>query len=101
MLKAEWIKEKAGKGDWYVSRHGDDERQKDGISIDEIETVLSGGIILEQYADTGRGESCLVGGFSTAGKPIHVVCVRRGGSLVVITVYVPKPPKFKNPWERS
>lgn len=40
MLKAEWIKEKAGKGDWYVSRHGDGERQKDGISIEEIETIL-------------------------------------------------------------
>lgn len=101
MLKAKWIKEKAGKGDWYISRHGDDERQKDGISIDEIETILRNGIILEQYADTGRGDSCLVGGFAMEGKPIHLVYGRRGGSLVVITVYVPKPPKFKSPWERG
>lgn len=101
MLKADWIKEKTGEGDWYISRHGDDERQKDGIRIDEIETVLRGGVILEQYADNGRGDSCLMGGFATEGKPIHVVCGRRGDSLVVITVYVPKPPKFKNPWERG
>ena len=101
MLKAEWIKEKTGKGDWYISRHGDDERQKDGIRIDEIETTLRGGVILEQYADTGRGDSCLIAGFALEGKPIHVVCGRRGSSLVVITVYVPKPPKFKNPWERG
>jgi hypothetical protein len=55
------------------------------------------GVILEQYAE----DSCLVGGFTTEGKPVHVVCGRRGESLVVITVYVPKPPKFKNPWERG
>ena len=31
------------------------------------------GEILEQYPDTGRGESCLILGFSVT-KPIHVVC---------------------------
>jgi hypothetical protein len=101
MLKAEWIKEKIVNGHWYISRHCDEDRQKDGISIDEIETALMDGVILEQYADTGRGDSCLVGGFVTEGKPIHVVCGRRGNSLMVITVYVPKPPRFKNPWERG
>ena len=56
--------------------------------------------ILEQYPDIGRGESCLVVGF--AGKiPIHVVCGWRGEKVVLITVYIPRPPKFIDPWTRG
>ncbi|NUO06512.1 MAG: DUF4258 domain-containing protein [Candidatus Brocadia sinica] len=57
--------------------------------------------ILEKYENTGRGESCLVAGFTNTGKPIHVVCGERGDWLVLITVYVPSPPKFKTPYERG
>lgn len=28
--------------------------------------------------NTERGESCLIAGFTEAGKPIHVVCGKRG-----------------------
>ncbi len=33
--------------------------------------------------------------------PIHVVCAWRGKSVAVITVYIPRPPKFSDPWTRS
>lgn len=49
----------------------------------------------------GRGESCLLVGFTDAGKPVHVVCGRLGIALVIVTVYIPTPPKFKNPYERG
>jgi hypothetical protein len=62
---------------------------------------LLNGIILEQYVDTGRGESYLVAGFTNNGKPVHMVCGERKGKLVIITIYVPLPPKFKNPYERG
>jgi len=42
--------------------------------ISEVREALINGIILEQYEDTGRGESCLVAGFTDIGKPIHIVC---------------------------
>ena len=54
----------------------------------------------EQYADTGRGESCLMLGFSDD-IPIHIVCGWKGSKVVMITVYVPKPPKFIDPWTRG
>ena len=56
--------------------------------------------ILEQYADTGRGASCLVVGFADD-IPIHAVCGWRGERIVLITVYVPRPPKFIDPWTRG
>ena len=73
----------------------------DDLSIIEIEEALNNGIILEFYEDTGRGDSCLVAGFTAAGKPIHAVIGRRAESLVIVTTYIPGPPKFKNPYERG
>ena len=100
MLKIEWIRERVRKSEYYFSEHGDQERQNDNLTLDEIEKALTTGRILEQYEDTGRGESCLVVGFTEGGKPVHGVCGKRGEWLVVITVYVPQPPKFKTPYER-
>lgn len=79
-------------------RQGAAERR---LTLIEVEQALLTGRILEQYSDTGRGESCLVAGFSDAGRPVHVVCGRMGEWMVVVTVYVPTPPKFKNPFERG
>ncbi len=101
MFDIEWIKDKIKKGEEYFSRHGEEERQKDNLSIAEVRESLLNGRILENYADTGRGESCLVVGFTNSGKPVHVVCGERKEKVVIITVYIPSPPKFKNPYERG
>ena len=76
-------------------------RQNDNLTISEVEDALLTGRILEQYEDTGRGESCLVAGFSEIGKPIHIVCGARGDWLLVLTAYIPRLPKFKTPYERG
>ncbi len=101
MFEIEWIQERIKKGEYYLSKHGDLERQNDNLTIAEVEEALLTGRILEQYEDTGRGESCLVAGFTLKGKPIHMVCGARGDSLVIITVYVPRPPKFKTSYQRG
>jgi len=49
------------------------------------------------FANLGLGESCLVLGFSE-NIPIHAVLGWRGEKVAIITVYVPKPPKFIDPW---
>ena len=101
MFTAEWIKKSIRNGEYYLSKHGSQEKQNENLTITEIEEVLFTGRILEEYADTGRGESCLVAGFTNSGKPIHVVCGKRGNWLAIITVYIPRPPKFKTVYERG
>jgi hypothetical protein len=96
-----WIQDEISKSEYYFSRHGDQERQNDQLTIMEVEEALLNGKILEQYNDTGRGESCLVVGFTNFGKPIHVVCGEMENNLAIITVYIPAPPKFKNLYERG
>ena len=96
-----WIQEMISSGDYQFSHHGDSEREADNLTIDEVKEVILSGRVLEHYSDTGRGESCLVVGFTEAGKPLHVVCGSRADRLIIVTVYVPGPPKFKNPYERG
>ncbi|HFD13471.1 MAG TPA: DUF4258 domain-containing protein [Crenotrichaceae bacterium] len=76
MINEEWIKAKTRNSEYFVSRHGDQERQNDNLTITEIENALLNGKILEQYPDTGRGESCLVVGFTEYGKT-NTYCLRQ------------------------
>lgn len=101
MPTIEWIQQSVRDNNYLYSRHGDRERQNDGLTLYEVETALLKGRILENHEDTGRGESCLIVGFTEEGKPVHVVCGRIGVRMVAVTVYIPMPPKFKTPYERG
>ncbi len=84
---------------YLYSQHADIERRVDGLTFAQIEEALLSCQVLEQYPDIGRGESCLVVDF--AGRlPIHAVCGWRGDTVVLIIVYFPRPPRFRDPWTR-
>lgn len=97
----EWIHNCILRDKYYLSMHGDDARKDDNLLISEIEEAILNGRIIEDYEDTGRGKSCLIAGFTDSGKPIHIVCGKRGNQMVVVTVYIPKPPKFKTIYQRG
>lgn len=94
------IKSKIRANQYVYTQHADIERRADGLSFAQIETALLNGEILEQYPDSGRGESCLVVGFAEE-LPVHIICGWRGEKIALITVYVPHPPKFVDPWTRG
>ncbi len=94
------IKQYVSSGKYVISRHADNERKADGLMIAEVKDALLTGEVLEQYSDTGRGESCLIVGFRGQ-VPIHIVCGWHGDRIVIITVYIPSPPKFGDPWTRG
>ena len=98
-MDIEGIKRRVREGQYAYSQHADDERMEEDLTFAEVEEALLNGEIMERYPDSGRGESCLVVGF--AGRtPIHAVCGWRGEKLVIITVYIPRRPKFVDPWTR-
>lgn len=99
-MDIERIKSKVATDDYVYTSHADLERKADDLTLRQVETALLGGQILEQYSDTGRGESCLVLGYAED-IPIHVVCGWRGDQVAVITVYIPEPPKFIDPETRA
>jgi hypothetical protein len=85
---------------YVYTQHADIERRADELAFAQIEKALLSGEILEQYPDTGRGESCLVVGFAED-VAVHAVCGWRGEKVAIITVYIPRLPRFVDPWTRG
>src|SRR3990170_3764681 len=81
-------------GEYEISYHAEKERYAEDISIADIETAITTGEILEDYPNDPRGPSCLILGYSQ-NRPIHVVSGYSSSKWVkIITVYLPKPPKW-------
>lgn len=94
------IKAKVLANAYVYSHHADLERKADDLTLTQVEEALLTGTILERYSDTGCGVGCLLVRFSEA-IPIHIVCGWRGEKVAIITVYMPGPPKFVDPWTRG
>lgn len=94
------IKAKVRLSEYVYSQHAEIERRAEDLTFAQVEEALLSGAILEQYPDTGRGESCLIVGFAGA-IPIHTACGWRGERVALVTVYIPQPPKFIDPWTRG
>ncbi|MBI3972422.1 MAG: DUF4258 domain-containing protein [Chloroflexi bacterium] len=56
--------------------------------------------MLENYPEHRRGACCLIGGTTSTGRPIHVVCTTARPMLIIITAYEPQPPKWITPTQR-
>ncbi len=99
-MNIEEIKAKVLRSQYVYTSHAEIERREDNLTFAQIEQALLNGTIIEHYSDTGRGESCLIVGF-VGELPIHIVCGWREERVVLITVYIPRPPKFIDPWTRG
>ncbi|MDI6770382.1 MAG: DUF4258 domain-containing protein [Anaerolineales bacterium] len=99
-MDIEEIKAKVRADQYAYTHHAEIERRAAELTFAQVEEALLNGEMLEQYPDTGRGESCLVVGFAKE-VPIHAVCGWRGEKVALVTVYIPRPPKFVDPWTRG
>lgn len=89
------IRNRIRNNEYDLSEHAHRERQEEQIEVSEIERVILEGGIIEQYPNDPRGKSCLVAGKVTR-KPLHIVCGMRGDRLLIVTVYRPKAPTWKD-----
>lgn len=88
------LKEQFRHGNYEISFHAEKERYAEDISLSDIEAAIANSEILEDYPHDPRGGSCLVLGYAE-GRPIHIVCgYTSTKSIRVITVYIPKSPKW-------
>ena len=97
------IQERIRDNRYEISFHAERERENYHLLVADIEeSVLLRGELLEDYPDDPRGHSCLVLGFNRAGQAIHTVWGLLPSDWVrLITVYIPKPPKWIDPWTRG
>jgi len=93
-VKIEEIREKIGKEEYEISLHAEKERYAEDRTIADLENAVHLGEILEDYPEDKRGPSCLILGYSR-NRPIHIVCGYTSIQWMrVITVSIPKPPKW-------
>ena len=81
--------------------HADQERLAEGLTVAALEQALQSAELIEDYPNDPRGHSCLILGF-TEGRAIHVVCgLTRQQKLILITVYLPVLPKWRDERTRA
>jgi len=95
------IRALAAAGALRITQHAHQEMVEENVSLDALLEVIASGQVLEDYPQHKRGPCCLVSGHTRAGRPVHVVCTTAQPTLIIITVYEPKPPKWLTPTERS
>jgi hypothetical protein len=91
MLKE--IQGKVLRRQYEFSRHAVDQSIIREIAVAELEEAISNRAeIIEDYPDDKYGPSCLILGFTWAGRPLHVQCSYPSRPLIkIVTVYEPDP----------
>ncbi len=77
-----------------LTQHAQQEMVEEAIRLDDLLHAISNGNILEDYPDHRRGACCLLHGTDADYRDIHVVCTTRLPTLIIVTAYLPKPPKW-------
>ena len=84
------LREKISAGLFEFSKHAVDQSILRHVMLQEIREAIAAGEIIEDYPDDKYGPSCLIFGFTGAGRPLHIQCSYPSRPLVkVITLYEP------------
>ena len=94
----EEIRTKILRRQYELSKHAVDQSIIRDISIVEIEEAIRNrSEIIEDYPDDKYGPSCLILGFTQAGRPLHLQCSYPIRPLIkVVTLYEPDPDLWTN-----
>ena len=88
-------------GQFEFSRHALRRAVERNISEAEIQQAGRRAQIIEDSADDKYAPSCLLLGFTEAGRPLHLQVSRADAELIrIITLYEPDPAKWYNYVER-
>jgi len=68
------------------------------ITVDEIETTLAEGSVIEDYPTDTPYPSALWLGFPDS-RPLHVVVADSAAERIIITVYEPNPALWESDWK--
>ena len=87
------IRRKIARREYEFSKHAVDQSVIRDISVAELEQAISNrSEVIEDYPEDKYGPSCLILGYTNAGRPIHVQCSYPTRPLIkIITVYEPDP----------
>jgi hypothetical protein len=86
------LRSKIASGQFAFSQRAVDQTIIRRISVQEVREAFVDSQVIETYPEGKLGPSCLVLGYTLAGRPLHVLCNYPSRPLVkVITLYEPDP----------
>ncbi len=87
------IQNKILRQQYEFSKNAVDQSIIRGISVAEVEEAISGrSEIIEDYPDDKYGPTCLILGFTKAGRPLHLQCSYPSRPLIkFVTLHEPDP----------
>ena len=94
MSLIEEIRDRVSRWKYEFSKHAADQSILREISVAEVEQAIlnTRALIVENYPEDKYGPSCLILGFTNAGRPLHVQCSYPARPLLkIITLYQPDP----------
>ena len=77
------------------AKHCLERMQERDISINDVESYLQTGEIIEDYPDDFPHPSCLIFGHTKENKILHIVVGSDNSTLFFITAYFPNTDKFE------
>ena len=77
-----------------VTQHANRRFNERGINLDDIESAVLNGEIIEEYPDDNPLPSCLILGKSADNLPLHIVASADEEFLYIITAYYPSLQKW-------
>lgn len=86
------IRKKLEQNQFEFSKHAVDNMIIRHNTVKEVREAIGSGELIEDYPQDKYGPSCLVLGFTSENRPLHVHCSYPTRPLVkVVTVYEPDP----------
>nr|WP_261226013.1 DUF4258 domain-containing protein [Ancylothrix sp. D3o] len=70
------------------------------ISLKEMQEAGENVVIIEDYPNDKYSPSCLILGFTSTSRPLHIQVSRRLGTLKVITLYQPNSDEWSDNYSR-
>ncbi len=99
-MNIETIRRKVRAGKYIVSFTHTEKVRLRMIDAEEIEEAIYEGTIIEPYPDDPRGASCLILGFASGDRPLHVICGKiEEDEILIITAYEPDPREWEGDWK--
>ena len=88
----EQIRAKIVLGEFELTRHAVDQSILRQILVSELRDAIQNAEVIEDYPDDKYGPSCLILGFTSSGRPLHIQCSHPSRPVLkVITLYQPDP----------
>jgi hypothetical protein len=86
----EEVREKILAGQFELSKHAADQSILRHVTLQDIREAIAHGEIIEDYPNGKYGPSCLILGYTQAGRPLHIQGSYPSRPLIkIITLYEP------------